>query len=113
MYTTCCCLGYSVSNVDLSSSLSQLNSLIEFFSRLPVFSVGWTCSSSCFSFSVFLMGFFASFSGSLSGSYSVKLFEDSQHIIAASTFMFLFVELLFLIINSISILSVVSCFDLS
>ena len=54
MYTTSCCSGSSVPNVDPLPSLSQLNSSIEIFSRLPVFSVGSTCSSSCFCFSVVL-----------------------------------------------------------
>ena len=48
MYTNCCCSCYSVSNVDLLPSLSQLNSSIKIFSWLPVYSVGSTCSSSCF-----------------------------------------------------------------
>ena len=58
MYTISSCSGSSVSNVDPLSSFSQLNSLIEFFSQAPVFSVGSTWSSSCFGFSIFSMGFF-------------------------------------------------------
>ena len=50
MYTNCCCSCYSVSNVDPLPSLSQLNSSIKIFSWLPVYSVGSTCSSSCFLF---------------------------------------------------------------
>ena len=53
MYTNCPDSGSSVSNVDSSSSFSQLNSSIEIFSRLPVTSVGPTCSSSCFFFPLF------------------------------------------------------------
>ena len=63
MYTISCCLGSSISGVDPLPILSQLKSLIKIFSQLPVFSVGSTCSSSCFCFSVF--GFFATFSDSL------------------------------------------------
>ena len=53
MYTISCCSGSSVPNVDPSPSRSQLNSSIEIFSQLPVFSVGSTCSSSCFCFLLF------------------------------------------------------------
>ena len=50
MYTNSCCSVSCVSSVDLSSSLSQLNSSIESFSWLSVFRVGLTCSSSCLDF---------------------------------------------------------------
>ena len=53
MYTNSCCSVSCVYNVDPSSSLSQLNSLIKIFSWLPVFRVGSICSSSCFDFSLF------------------------------------------------------------
>ena len=65
MYTNSCCSVSCVSSVDPLSSLSQLNSSIEIFSRLPVFRVGLTCSSSCFDFSVFLTGFSSLFSHSM------------------------------------------------
>ena len=39
MYTISCCSGSSIPNVDPSPSLSQLNSSIEIFSRLPVMSL--------------------------------------------------------------------------
>ena len=61
MYTTSCWSGSSVSSVDASASLSQLNSSIEIFSRLLVSSVGLTCSSPCVCFSVFSTGFFVTF----------------------------------------------------
>ena len=89
MYTTSCCSGSSVPNVDPSPSLSQLNSSIEIFSQLPVFSVGSACSSSCFCSSVVLTCLFAIFSGSSQCSFSAKLSVDSQHIIADSTLSFL------------------------
>ena len=73
MYTICSCLGSLVSNVDPWSSLSQLNSWIEYFCWVPVFNVGSTCSSPCFGFSVFSTDFFATFSCFLGGSSSVKL----------------------------------------
>ena len=113
MYTICCWSPSSISNVDPSASLSQLNSSIEIFSQLPVSNVGLTCSSPCFYFSIFLTGFFVTFSGSLWGSSSDKLLVGSQRIIADSTFSFLDIDSLFMVFNSTSILFMPSCFDLS
>ena len=110
MYTTSCCSGSSAPNVNPSSSLSQLNSSFEIFSRLPVFSVGSTCSSSCFCFHVISTSLFATFSGSSRCSFSTKLSVDSQHIIADSTLSFLVVDLSLTVFNSATFLFVSSCF---
>ena len=56
MHTICGCSVSCVSSVDPSSSVSQLNSSIEFFSQLPIFRVGSTCSSSSFGFCIFSVG---------------------------------------------------------
>ena len=100
MYTISCCSGSSVPNVDPPPSFSQLNSSIEIFSQLPVSSVGSTCSSSCFCYSVVSMSLFATFSGSSRSSSSAKLSVDSQHIIADSTLSFLIVDSSLTVFNS-------------
>ena len=104
MYTICCCSGSSHSNVGPSPSLSQLNSSIEIFSQLPIFSVGSTCSSSCFCFSIVLTGLFVIFSGSSRCSFSTKLSADSQHIIADSILSSLIVDSFLTVFNSAAFL---------
>ena len=113
MCTNWCCSDSCVSNVDPSSSLSKLNSSFEICSQLPIFSVGPTCSFSGFCFSVSSMGFFSSFSCYLAKLFFREVIHDFQHIIVVSTSLFLVVDLLFLVLNFSSILSVTSDFILS
>ena len=73
-----------ITYMDLSSSVSQLNSSMEIFSQLPVFRVGSTWTSSYFGFCIFSMGFSSLFSDSMVGSFPGESFKLSQHIIAVS-----------------------------